>query len=71
MNSPHHLGYFCGAVLTASAWPPQFKDAIAAFQQIIDACDDAPSKLFLERCEEYLDDPPGEGWDGVYRPKSK
>ncbi|MBY0526966.1 MAG: adenylate/guanylate cyclase domain-containing protein [Gemmataceae bacterium] len=32
---------------------------------------DPPSQRMLARCRTYLADPPGENWDGVYRPSEK
>lgn len=32
---------------------------------------DEPSRLYLERCEEFLKNPPGQDWDGVYNMKTK
>ncbi|MCD6343221.1 MAG: tetratricopeptide repeat protein [Spirochaetaceae bacterium] len=32
---------------------------------------DEPSNVFIARCQEYIDNPPDEGWDGVYGMKSK
>lgn len=33
--------------------------------------DDPPSLLYIERCQEYLQNPPPENWDGVYEFKTK
>lgn len=33
--------------------------------------DDGPSRLYIKRCDEYIETPPPEGWDGVYVAKSK
>lgn len=33
--------------------------------------DDAPSKVFLRRCQEYMKEPPDPSWDGVYVMKTK
>jgi adenylate cyclase len=33
--------------------------------------DDGPSRLLAARCAQYQDQPPGDGWDGVYRLTSK
>ena len=49
----------------------KFSDAIPLLAQVNDAIGDKPSQLWLERCEEYLTDPPAANWDGVYRPKTK
>jgi hypothetical protein len=32
---------------------------------------DGPSKVYLERCNEYIETPPPEDWDGVYVMKTK
>jgi len=32
---------------------------------------DEPSRLYLERCEEFMKNPPGQDWDGVYNMKTK
>ena len=49
----------------------KFDEALAGFQEIVDAIQDPVSKLFIGRCEEFKVDPPEANWDGVYRPKSK
>jgi adenylate cyclase len=33
--------------------------------------DDECSKLYIERCEDYIKEPPGRDWDGVYTMKTK
>lgn len=43
----------------------KFKDALTVFPQ------DTPSKVFIERCEYFLDHPPPEDWDGVFEMKTK
>lgn len=32
---------------------------------------DGPSKMYIERCDDYLEEPPPEDWDGVYNMKTK
>ena len=32
---------------------------------------DGPSRLYLERCHDLLEEPPAEDWDGVYVMKHK
>ena len=32
---------------------------------------DRPSRLYVERCVEYVQSPPGPDWDGVYRMRLK
>ncbi|MBD3226360.1 MAG: CHASE2 domain-containing protein [Caldithrix sp.] len=37
------------------------------FRQILDLkADDQPSKVYLQRCREFKENPPAENWDGVY-----
>ncbi len=33
--------------------------------------DDPPSQIYVERCDLFLADPPGDNWDGVWRMKEK
>ena len=33
--------------------------------------EDGPSKIYFDRCEEYIREPPAEDWDGVYVMKTK
>lgn len=50
----------------------EFEKAIEAFTQALHAQpDDACSQLYLERCQDYLAEPPPADWDGVYNMKSK
>jgi adenylate cyclase len=43
-----------------------------AFEQVLDRWpDDAPARIFLKRCEEYLAEEPEADWDGVYVMKHK
>ncbi|MCZ8342221.1 MAG: tetratricopeptide repeat protein [Leptospira sp.] len=32
---------------------------------------DGPSKMYIERCDDYIEEPPPEDWDGVYNMKTK
>lgn len=44
-----------------------WSQAIEAFKQTLAECpDDGPSKIHLERCRYYMDNPPPEDWDGVW-----
>ena len=44
-----------------------WKGAISSFQEALAAnCGDGPSKLYLDRCRHYLENPPDESWDGVW-----
>lgn len=33
--------------------------------------EDGPSQLYIERCEEYIKNPPDDDWDGVFVMKTK
>jgi len=44
-----------------------WKAAVSSFQEALAAnCGDSPSKLYLDRCRHYLENPPDESWDGVW-----
>ncbi len=46
--------------------------AIKYFQQALQIkSDDGPSLTYVERCNFFKENPPGEGWDKVYRLKTK
>ena len=51
----------------------QWKQAIVAFQEVLRLSPDGdkPSKMYIERCQEYLRNPPPEDWDGVFVMKTK
>ena len=50
----------------------QFKEARGAFAKALTVdAEDGPSKKYLERCEEFIRNPPPEDWDGVYEMKTK
>ena len=50
----------------------RFAEALQAFQDLAQRFPaDGPTRLYAERCQEYLDDPPPPGWDGVYTMKTK
>lgn len=48
-----------------------FSGAAKIFNELAEKNDDHPSRLYLERCSEYIKNPPPENWDGVYTAKSK
>lgn len=49
-----------------------FQPALESFAKCLDLVpDDEPSKLYIERCEEFLQSPPPEDWDGVFVMKTK
>jgi adenylate cyclase len=50
----------------------KFKEALVAFGEVtFEGKQDPVSKLFVERCQNYLTDPPDENWDGVFVMKTK
>lgn len=50
----------------------RFERALALFGEALDLFgDDGPCRTYLQRCLRYQDDPPGEGWDGVFRMTTK
>ena len=49
-----------------------FKEALICFQKVLDVIpNDVPAKLYITRCNEYIENPPGEDWDGVYTMTTK
>lgn len=49
-----------------------WKQATNYFRQAIKVLpDDGPSRVYIEKCEEYIKTPPPRGWDGVFVLKSK
>ncbi|MDH5719281.1 MAG: tetratricopeptide repeat protein [Spirochaetia bacterium] len=49
-------------------WP----EAIQKFEQALQIIpDDGPSKLYLERCQHFQENPPADDWDGVYTMTTK
>ncbi|HUT53900.1 MAG TPA: CHASE2 domain-containing protein [bacterium] len=49
-----------------------WSQAVEQFKQALElAPNDGPSLTFMDRCEEYSENPPGSGWDGVYTMTSK
>ncbi len=47
-------------------------EAAARFTRVLDLDpDDGPAKTFLRRCQGYRENPPGPGWDGVFRLTTK
>jgi adenylate cyclase len=50
----------------------KFTDALVIFKQALETSQNDPvSKLYIERCEDYIETPPPENWDGVYVMKTK
>jgi len=45
----------------------KFEEAKVYFQKALDIKqDDGPAKVYFERCEHYLKNPPPPDWDGVF-----
>ncbi len=50
----------------------KFSDAIQEFEKALSIRpEDGPSKLYLDRCKNFLKNPPPEDWDGVYTMTTK
>ncbi|MES0490694.1 MAG: tetratricopeptide repeat protein [Leptospirales bacterium] len=50
----------------------KWTEARVHFQAALDAKpDDGPSKLYVERCDHFLENPPPEDWDGVFTMTTK
>lgn len=49
----------------------QFKQAQQLFDQLVEEYSDGPSRLYSDRCTEFLATPPSTDWDGVYTAKGK
>ncbi len=50
----------------------QWRESYEQFQQILEMLpDDAASEMYLTRCRELHDRPPGSDWDGVFRVQHK
>ncbi len=48
-----------------------FEAAFDYFKRSYEKLKDFPSKVYMNRCEFYLANPPGENWDGVFELKKK
>lgn len=50
----------------------QFNEALTCFQRVLELRpDDGPTLLYVERCQDYLTEPPSPDWDGVFTMKTK
>jgi len=49
----------------------QFVEAKIIFDELVQSKTDGPSRMYLERCSEYISNPPTVDWDGVYTAKTK
>ncbi len=56
------------ALYRKQAW----EEAAPRFQQVLELnSEDGPARTFIRRCQIYRGNPPGPGWDGVYRLTTK
>ena len=45
----------------------KFQDAKTKFSEALQlSANDGPSKLYIERCDAFIETPPTADWDGVY-----
>jgi adenylate cyclase len=48
-----------------------WQSALGFFEKAIEIGNDGPSKTYAERCKMFIEDPPGDDWDGVFRMTTK
>lgn len=60
--------YLCGLDMYRSG---KFETAAEYFNKSFNLINDYPSKVYMERCSSYLNNLPGENWDGVFEMKTK
>ncbi len=45
----------------------QWEEAAQSFQSCLRTnSEDMPTQIYIKRCQEMMENPPGEEWDGVY-----
>jgi tetratricopeptide (TPR) repeat protein len=50
----------------------RFREALEFFGKALKVDpEDGPAKIYYARCKHYLENPPGEDWDGVFVMKTK
>ena len=50
----------------------KYREAGLAFQKVLEINpDDGPPKLYVDRCEYFVEEPPEDDWDGVFVMKTK
>jgi len=50
----------------------KFSEAKTYFKKGLELVpDDGPCKLYIERCDYFIDNPPGPDWDGVFTLQTK
>lgn len=50
----------------------KWEEALKEFEKALQIVpNDGPSLLYVERCKEYIKNPPPDDWDGVFEMKTK
>jgi len=49
----------------------KFKAALKAFDQVLLLHQDSVTKMYIQRCEHFISQPPKDNWDGVFTMKNK
>lgn len=50
----------------------RWEEALTHFEEMLKIFgNDYPTQLYIERCQQYLKEPPSPNWDGIYRLKDK
>ena len=50
----------------------KFSEAKTEFEKCLEIVpEDGPSKLYVDRCSDYIENPPSDDWDGVYTMTTK
>jgi adenylate cyclase len=49
----------------------KWKDSIDSFENAVKMKDDVASKIFIDRCKEFMKSPPSKDWDGVFEMETK
>ncbi len=49
----------------------KWDEAVASFEKALEHRDDKPTKMLIERCEKYKEEPPEDGWKGEFVLTSK
>ena len=64
------LGYYKqGLILYKTC---KFSEAMEYFSKVLSIDPkDGPSRIYLERCQEYIENPPPDDWNGVFVMKTK
>jgi adenylate cyclase len=69
-NTVHRIEHFEQGLIAyrSLCW----EEAIEKFNHVLDLdSEDAPAKIYIERCQAYQQEPPPENWDGVYTMTTK